>query len=315
MRRHMSSTRKGWRSLTAFAGACIAIVACSSILDVENPNNVPEEALDDPSSAAAQAAGVLAATVRGLSGITTPYSVATDELDWIGSRDAWRELETGTVSNHFNEFSDQAFPFIAEARFLGDQAIRNLIKFDTDPDPKYAANRPPRFHLARAYLYTAIVYASIADMYDNFAFSSKADARAPIGRTNMSRLYDTAIVFLDRANAIATAPTATATEYVSLRYPIMANRARIKHAKAAWASITPKLAPGVSRPLTLINDAGANADANSAIALGTADQTHTLVNNIEATAGINIWFEVNGRNEHRTGNDYRTLVEIGRAHV
>lgn len=304
MRRNVSSTRKAWRPVGAFLGACAFVAACSSILDVENPNNVPEDALDNPASAAAQVAGVAGATVRGLSGITTPYSVATDELDWIGSRDAWRELETGTVANHFNEFTDQAFPFIAEARFLGDQAIANLVRFDTDP--AFSTSRPPRFLLARAYLYTAIVYASIADMYDDYAFSSKRDAKAAIGRANMGRLYDTAVVYLDRANTIAN--SATGADFVALRYPIMAYRARVKHGKAVWASITPELAPGVNRTVTLINDAGANADASAALALSTAaDAAYTIVAPNTATAGINVFFEVNGRNEHRTGTDYRTL--------
>jgi hypothetical protein len=281
-------------------------LACSSLLDVENPNNVPEDALDNPASAPAQAAGVLASTVRGLSGITTPYAVATDELDWIGSRDAWRELETGAIANHFNEFTDQAFPFIAEARYLGDQTIANLVRFDTDP--AFASTRPARFLLARAYLYTAIVYASIADMYDDYAFSSKADHKAPIGRANMGRMYDSAIVYLDRANTIAN--SAAGADFTSLRYPIMANRARFKHSKAIWASITPKLAPGANRTITLINDAGANADAAAALTLaGAPDVAYTIVNPNTATAGINIWFEVNGRNEHRTGTDYRTLLD------
>jgi hypothetical protein len=305
MSAYLSSKRSAWRPLSVAIGACLFVAACSSILDVENPNNVPEDALDSPASATAQTNGVLAATVRGLAGIATPYAVATDELDWIGSRDAWRELETGAVANHFNEFTDQAFPFIAEARFLGDQTIRNLVRFDTDP--LFASARPPRFLLARAYLYTAIVYASIADMYDDYAFSSKQASAAPIGRANMGRMYDTAIVYLDRANTIAN--SATSADFTSLRYPIMANRARMKHAKAVWASITPKLAAGTNRAVTLINDAGANADAAAAIALGSPDQAYTLVSNIESTPGINIWFEVNGRNEQRTGMDYRTLVD------
>lgn len=305
MSTHTSIGRKAWRPVGVLAAAILAVAACSSILDVENPNNVPEEALSDPASAAAQANGVLAATVRMLSGTTTPYAAATDELDWIGSRDAWLELETGAIFNHFNEFSDQAFPFVGEARFLGDQTIQQLLFFDTSSTITGA--RPSRHHLARTYLYTAIVYASIADMYDDFAFSTKRDHAARIGRANMGTLYDKAIQYLDGANVMVTA--GTTADFVSLRYPVMAYRARVKHAKAVWQSITPELAPGANRTVTLVNDAGANADAGAAIALGTADQAFTLVSNIESTAGINVWFEVNGRNEHRTGNVYRTLVD------
>lgn len=303
MRTHLSSGRKASRTVGVFVGACLALAACSSLLDVKNPNNVPEDALNNPAAAAAIASGVLGATARMLTGITTPYAVATDELDWIGSRDAWLELETGAIANHFNEFSDQAFPFAGEARYLGDDAIKRLLFFDTSVT---ILTKPARNHLASAYLYTAIVYASIADMYDDFAFSSKQSAAAPIGRANMGRLYDTAVVYLDRALVIANAGTGAA--FTSLRYPITAYRARVKHAKAVWASITPKLAVGASRPLALINDAGANADANAAIALGVADQSYTFANSVGSAAGINVWFEVNGRNEHRISLSYCPTV-------
>ena len=287
-----------------FVGAAMLLTACSSILDVKNPNNVPEDALTDPAAAGAIANGVLASTARMLTATTTPYAVATDELDWIGSRDAWLELERGAIANHFNEFTDQAFPFVGEARYLGDQAIQRLLFFDTSST---ILTRPARDHLARAYLHTAVVYASIADMYDDYAFSSKQAPATPIGRANMGRLYDTATVYLDRALAIANA--GTTAPFTSLRYPILAYRARVKHGRAVWASITPKLAAGAMRTVTLINNAGANADANAALALGPADQSFTIANSVGMAAGINIWFEVNGRNEHRTGTAYRTLVD------
>jgi starch-binding outer membrane protein, SusD/RagB family len=298
---HKSLGRKAWRTVGVLTGAVVALAACSDILDVKNPNNVNESALGNPAAAQAITNGILAATVRMLSGTTTPYAVATDELDWTGSRDAWLELETGAISNHFNEFSDGAFPFVGEARYVGDNGIAKLVGFDA------GGLLTNRALLAQAYLYTAIVYASIADMYDDYAFSNKTAAAAPIGRANMVSLYDSSIVYLDRALVVAN--SASGTAFTSLRYPITAYRARVKHAKAAWQSITPKLAAGVARTVTLINDAGANADANAAIALGTADQAFTLVSNLEATAGINIWFEVNGRNENSTGTVYRTLVD------
>ena len=294
-------TRDAVRRLVVITTSVTTLAACSSLLDVSNPNNVSEDALAQPSAAQPLVNGVLAATVRMLSAVTTPYAVATDELDWIGSRDAWLELDRGVIANPANEFTDQAFPFVGEARYLGDQAIQRLLAFDA------AGTLGNRALLAQAYLYTAIVYASIADMYDDYAFSDKQTPRRPVGRANMGTLYDTAAVYLDRALAIANAGTGAA--FTSLRYPIVAYRARVKHAKAVWASITPKLAPGASRTVTLVNDAGANADAATAIALGGADEAFRLVNNREATAGINIWFEVNARNEHRTGTVYRTLID------
>jgi hypothetical protein len=300
-----SHTSNGLRARIAtralLGGALIVGVACSDILNVKNPNDIAESALTNPASAPNQANGVLASTVRMLMGVTTPYSVTTDELDWIGSRDAWLELDKGHIGNFLNEFSDQAFPFVGEARYHGDATIQRLLDFQA------AGTLQNRAHLARTYLYTAITYATIADMYDDFAFSNKTANAAPIGRASMSRLYDTATVYLDRANAIVTATGVTAADMVALRYPIMAYRARVKHAKAAWQTITPKGTTPPANPL--VNDAGANTDALAAIALGTGDQRFTLAGNIEARPDINIWFEVNGRNENRTGIAYRNLLD------
>jgi hypothetical protein len=276
------------------AGALvIALGACSSILDVKNPNNVAESSLSNPSAADAEANGVQASLVRMLSGVTVPYAVATDELDWIGSRDAWFDLETGGLGNYLNEFTDAAFPYVGEVRYLGDETIKRLEGFNT------AGTLTNKNSLARTYLYTAIAYATIADTYDDFAFSSKTVPAAPVGRANMSKLYDTAIGYLDKALGYTTDAT--------LRYQVTAYRARVKHAKGVWGKISPKGAVNTANPL--VNDAGAVADASAALALSTSDAKFNMVNNLEATAGINIWNEVNGRNEHRLGAVYANLVD------
>lgn len=298
---HKNFGRKVRRSVSVVAGACIALAACSDLLDVKNPNDVTEDALNNPAAAANIVNGVLAATAAMLTSSSLPYSAATDELDWTGSRDAWLQLETGAVADYFNEFSDASFPAVGQARYVGDDAIVRLRKFDTE------GTLTNRALLGQALLYTAIVYASIADMYDDYAFSNKTDAVAPIGRAQMGTLYDKAITYLDEANTIAN--SASGAAFVALRYPVMAYRARVKHAKAVWQSITPKLAAGASRPLALVNNAGANADAAAAIALGAGNTEYSIANSVGAAGPNQIWFEVNGRNEHGTGSVYRTLID------
>lgn len=282
---------------TALGAAAILVASsCKDILEPPNPNNVAEVALSNPVSAAAQTNGVLAALVRMLSALTVPYSVATDELDWIGSRDAWFDLETGAIANFLNEFTDAAFPNVGEVRYLGDAAIGRLEGFNSE------GTLTDKSLLAKSYLYTAIAYTTIADMYDDFAFSEKTVAAAPIGRAAMGTLYDKAVDYLVKAQAIANLGTDNA-----LKFNIAAYRARVKHAKAVWSKITPK---GQTPASPLVSDASATADANAAIALAaSADQKFLMVNNLEATAGINIWFEVNGRNEHRVGTVYTNLKD------
>lgn len=300
MHTHMRTGLLALRSVRVLAAGAVAValVSCSSILDVKNPNAIAESSLSNPAAASAMANGVLATTTRMLSGIAVPYAEATDELDWTGSRDAWLELDKGIIGNYLNEFTDGAFPYVGEARYLANSTLTRLEAFDA------AGTLVDRTDLARTNLYTAIIYASIADMYDDYAFSSKTVAKAPVGRANMGQMYDSAVAQLNRAYTIAT--SANGASFVALRFPIMAYRARVKHAKAVWAKV-PKLASGAASTATLVNDAGANADATTALTLATSDQKYTLTNNVEATAGINIWFEVNGRNESALGTYYKTL--------
>jgi len=269
-----------------------AFSACSSLLDVKNPNNVPEEGLGNPGAAPALANGVLGSLARMLSGVTVPYAVATDELDWIGSRDAWFDLESGAIANYLNEFNDGVFGNVGEVRYSADDAITRLEKF------KAADTLFDKSVLARTYVYGAIAYATIADMYDDFAFSSKRVPAAPIGRAKMFTLYDKAIGYLDKAQALG-GPD-------SIKYQVLAYRARVKHAKGVWNKITPK---GQKAADPLVNDAGSVADANAALAILGGDAKFQTKGNVEARADINIWNEVYGRNEHRVGAVYSNLID------
>ena len=272
--------------------ALTSVVACSDILEVDNPNNIAEAELANSKAAEQQANGVLASLSRMLAAIATPYATTTDELDWIGSRDAWLDLESGAISNVGNEFTDQAFPFVGEARFVADGAIERLEGFKTKRTLKDSTD------LVRTYLYSAIIYSAIPDMFDDFAFSNKRTPGPAIGRANMSRLYDTAVVYLDRALALG--------GDVDLSYAILGVRARVKHARAAWAKVTPK---GTTPASPLVNDAGANADATAALALKAADALFEILTVASSQPGINVFFEVNGRNEMKIGAAYEALKD------
>jgi hypothetical protein len=243
--------------------------ACSSILDVKNPNNIAESALSAASSADAQANGVVASVSRALSGLTNVYAVATDEFDWIGSRDAYKDIDTGGLGNYINEYTDGAFPLVGEARYLGDVTITRLEDFDK------AGQLKNRVSLARAYLYTAVIYATIADVFDDFAFSTKTVGAVPVGRPNMVKLYDTAIGYLDKALVIAN----TGTD-ATLKYQIIAYRARTKHAKGVWTKIVPG---SVNTANPLVNDAGAVADATTALGLASGDASTSGTKSTDAT--------------------------------
>lgn len=270
------------------AAIASAIVGCNSFLDVDNPNNVSEDALANPAAAASIANGSGGAVTRALAAMLTPYSTMSDELTWVGSRDAYKELDDGVPSNPSNEFTDASYAYVSEARYTADQAVTLLEGFDQD------GTIPARVDLARVYLYAGIIYVSIADMFDDFVISSeKREAGEPVGEQNMASLYDKAIAYLDKGLVVATAVNNTA-----LRQQITAMRARAKFSKAVWAKVNPA---GQVPAQPLVNDAGAAADAQAALTLiGSGNDFKYKLTPIAAmTAGFPI-----------LGNDLNNRVEL-----
>ena len=289
------NTNRSYR-LLGVAGAMVALAACSSLLDVKNPNNVNQSDLSNPASAASQASGVLASVSRAWGQILTPYSIATDELTWIGSRDAWQSLDQGSISEPTNEFVDAAFFYVGEARWWSDETIKRLSGFD-------AANTlPDRDDLARTYLYAAMIYTMIGNLFDNFPIGSdRTTPAAPLGAAKMDSVYKVAIAYATSGLAIA-----QATGNKDLQLALTAERAVARYYLAVWTKLNP--APTtVPVANALINDAAAVADANSALALAA-----TLANNDwryqfkydPATISTDIGFEVNERLEMRIGSAY-----------
>ena len=216
-------------------------------LEVDNPNSLLEGDLQDPSAAAALANGAWNASLRGITYMMMPHAVATDESVWIGSRDAWYQIDKGGMTNVYNEFVDQAWPYISEGRWMSDKAIAILEGLGAD--------LPDEQDLVLAYLSGAMVRVYIADMFEDFVYSDKTEPGMPVGAANMSQLYDEALALLTKAKALATGDNAV---------KVLSLVARAEHAKAVWGKVNPvnTASPYVS--------AGASAAA-SAAALMTAD--------------------------------------------
>jgi hypothetical protein len=197
-----------------------SLIGCD--LDVDNPNSLLEDDLQDPSAAAALANGAWNATLRGVTYMMMPHAVATDESVWIGSRDAWYQIDKGGMTNVYNEFVDQAWPYISEGRWMSDKAIAILEGLGAD--------LPNDQDLVLAYLTGAMVRVYIADMFDDFVYSDKTEPGMPIGAANMSQLYDEALAILAKAQTLATGDNAI---------KVLSLVARAKHAKAVWGKVNP----------------------------------------------------------------------------
>ena len=191
-------------------------------LDVDNPNSLLEGDLQDPSAAAALANGAWNASLRGITYMMMPHAVATDESVWIGSRDAWYQIDKGGMTNVYNEFVDQAWPYISEARWMSDKAVSILEGLGAD--------LPNSQDLVLAYLSGAMVRVYIADMFEDFVYSDKTEAGTPVGAANMSQLYDEALALLGKASSIATGDNAV---------KVLSLVARARHAKAVWGKVNP----------------------------------------------------------------------------
>ncbi len=226
-------------------------IAGCGILDVENPNNLIEDDLSNPAAADPMANGVEAAVTRALSYGLAPYCVATDELIWSGSRDAWGQLDVGVIDFPGNEFTDLAFPFVGEARWMTDEFKSRLEAFG------------PSEALIRVYLYHAIIYTTIADLFDDFVIGSdRTEPAAPVGPGNMSSLYDTALASINSALALDPAD--------EWRVALLGMKARVIYSKAVWNKVNP-----VDTGSPLVN--AGTAEAAAALAAMDPDYRFELI--------------------------------------
>jgi hypothetical protein len=285
-RRTLPVARRARAALGVLGCASALALGACDLLDVSNPNNVSEEALNNPAGAGPLVNGLVASTVRGVNAIMTSYATATDELEWIGSRDGWQQIDRGDFGDPFNEFTDNAFKYVAEARFMANNAMARLEGFGFNSADALADQKSL---MVRAYTYSAIIYLTIGDQFDDFAFSDKTVAGANVGPENMAQFYDSAIVFLDKAEALAQTDDEMAT--------VLMLRARAKHDRAMWVLLNPSSSTPPANPL--VNDAGANADATAALAIvGNEDVAMELVNNVSLNVGdLSIGGQVNQRQE------------------
>ena len=242
------------RKTTPLLGLVLAlgVAGCDGLLDVENPNSLVQEDLESPAAAGALANGALATMSRAWGYMVLIHGSASDELEFVGSRNAWIQLQEGGLRDAANEFTVEAFPFINEGRWMSDEAVRQLTIFDQ------AGQLGNRSLLARSHLYSGMIYTQIADLWEDWVISDRRAEAPPIGPGNMTQMYDTAIQNLTRALEIANSEGNAA-----LAQQIRAQRARTYHARAVRQLITPA---GSTPSNPLVNDAQAVADAQAVLA-------------------------------------------------
>ncbi len=281
-------------SLKIASGLVVAAFGLSGcgLLDVENPNNIVEESLGNVAAASAIVNGAEATVARGHGQMLPVYATLADELFWIGSRDAWQQLDFGIMTDPANEFTDGAFPEVNEGRWMSDLAVTSLQGFVAE-DP---GNTALTDELARANLIAGVSYMFIGTMFEDFVFSDKKEAGTPVGPANMASVLASSVSYLN--DAVSNSAAASETN----------NRALAVRSRAAWeaAAWSKQNSPTPATPL--ISDAQADADALAAIAaLGgvTTDWRYQFTYGpAEVASSIAGW--VNQRSEMQFGERYVT---------
>lgn len=241
------------RTGMALALALALGTAGCNILDVNNPNNLTQQDVENVAAANAVVNGALATTMRGIDAMALPFMQVSDELKWIGSRDAWLQLDHGNVSDPNNEFVDAAFPSLAQGRWMADLAVSTIQGHLAD-DP---SNSDLNEDMARASFIKGMIYSYIAQYMQSFAFSDRTEPGPEIPAASMDGVFGQAIEALDQAVS-----QAQAVGDSDLALKALAVRAQAKHARAVRAKYNPTYSPGDG----LVNDAGAKSDAAAVIA-------------------------------------------------
>ncbi len=230
----------------------LGLTGCGDILSVDNPNNVIQEDVERPAAAAAVVNGALAQTAHAASVLVRLQTgLLSDELVWIGSQTQIQAIHQGQHGVVDNQWTTEGYEQLSVARWLSDEAIRLLRTFEED-----GINLDPVL-LGRAYLYSGFNYMTFPDVFEDVAFSDRMEPGPPVGEANMHTVYDLGIERLDQAIAIFQQAGAT-----DLAVTALALRARARWAKALWGKLNP---PGQVPSDPLIDDAGANADAQAVL--------------------------------------------------
>jgi hypothetical protein len=232
----------------AMAMAAALVLSGCNLLDVDNPNSLVEESIKLEAAANGVVNGALNRISNGISDVWEGYLVTSDELYWIGSRDAWGQLDQGFVGNPENEFLDSAFPSLGQGVWMAQNAVDILTE--------HSANGAGfEKDLARAQLFNGMILMVTGEVQEDMTFSNKMEDGAPVGPAAMSQVLDRAITNLDAA---VSGFQALGEDDLVLRARSV--RARATMSRTMWNALNPNATVGGAMAF-----ASSLADANYVI--------------------------------------------------
>ena len=260
--------------------AMVALSGCN-LLDVDNPNSLVEASIKLEAAANGVVNGSLNRISNGISDVWEGYLVTSDELYWIGSRDAWGQLDQGFVGNPENEFLDSAFPSLGQAVWMAQNAVEILTE--------HAANGPGfEKDLARAHLFNGMILMVTGEVQEDMTFSNKMEDGAPVGPAAMAGVLDRALSNLDAAVS-----GFQAIGEDDLVVKARAVRARASMSRTIWNVLNPTATVGGAMKF-----ASSLADANFVIGATGAGWQYDLTFSA-ATVTCNMCGNINERKENQ----------------
>ncbi len=192
--------------------AATFVLSGCNLLDVDNPNSLVEESIRQEAAANGVANGSLQLVSEAVADLWEGPEVVSDNLDWIGSRDAWGSLDEGAVNDPNNEFLDSAFPTLGRGVWMAQNAVE-ILEGHVAENPSVDAFVLDR---ARALMFRGLILMVVAETQQDMTFSYKmndgpavstgqatigSEEFGPIPVASMDAVMDLAITSLERAKA------------------------------------------------------------------------------------------------------------------
>lgn len=269
-------TVRGPRLLGALAlMATVGFAGCDSLLDVENPNNVAQEDVEQPQALTAMVNGSANRSASAHAFVIRMTTTVGDESTQTGSWDAARDMNNGNLRDRGNADVNSGFNEAAVGRWMADEALALARGFEAE-----GLARPA--DVMDAFLYAGLARLLIADHFEDFVFSNRIEAGPPVGADNMGQVYDQALELFASMQTRAQAEGDT-----ERRLQAVGLIARTHWAKALWQKMHPR---GSVPADPLVNSTAAVSAAQDFFALnppadwrfsqeyGTGSQQNTLSN-------------------------------------
>lgn len=275
------------------AVATVVVLSGCGLLDVDNPNSLVEESIRQQAAANGVANGSLQLVSEAVADVWEGPAVTADELYWIGSRDAWGQLDQGFISNPENEFTDAAFPTLGRAVWMAQNAVEILEGHFTEGGADFQTD------YGRALMFRGLILMVTAESQQDMTFSYKMVDGPPVssGQATIGSEGQLAVPSMVAVMDLAIQSfTDAITQFTAQGDSDLITNARALRARAYHSRVIMQNRSTVGGALAFPN---AVADANAVLAdVGGSDWAYNLSYS-SASSACGMCGNVNDRKENQ----------------